>query len=221
MEPEPSHESAREAGLAQQLADFLAPRGTSTAAPLIVALDGRSGTGKSTLARRFSTLVNDVAESPAAAIIESDQFYAGGSAAFWDSLSVSERLDHVIDWRRLRAVLEALRTRGGARWRRFDWDSPGWDTMPAPLHPVHEVCRAAPVVLVEGVYSGRRELSEWVDVSVLLCVDEHDRQRRLRSRERDAFDAAWDRRWSSAEDHYFDTLTTPDRYDLVLSVEQK
>ncbi len=217
MERETSIESAHPVGLAQQLADFLAPFGTSAEQPLIVALDGKSGAGKSTLARCFSTLVNEPAVSPVVAIIESDQFYAGGSAAFWDSLSASQRVEQVIDWRRLRAVLEALRERGNARWRSFDWGSPDWDAPSVPLRLYSEELDATPVLLVEGVYSGRPELSELVDVSVLLRVDENDRLRRLRHREGEAFDAVWHQRWSSAEDYYFDKLATPDRYDLVLS----
>jgi len=217
MERELSLESSGPVELAQQLADFLAPREASAEPPLIVALDGKSGAGKSTLARCFSALLNDAAEAPVVAIIESDQFYAGGSATFWDSLSVSQRQEHVIDWRRLRAVLEALRECGSARWRSFDWGSPGWDAPSAPLQPSRDELDATPVVLVEGVYSGRPELSGLVDVSVLLRVEERDRLRRLRDREGDAFDAVWHQRWSSAEDYYFEELAMPDRYDLVLS----
>ena len=220
MKRQASSDRVHLAELTQQLADWLAPYAAGAEVPLVVALDGRSGVGKSTLARSFSGLANDAAESPAVVLVESDQFYAGGSGALWDSLSPSQRLEHVIDWRRLRAVLKALREAGHARWRRFDWDSPDWDTVPAPLHPAYERCRAAPVVLVEGVYSGRRELSAVVDLRVLLRIDEDDRQRRLRRREGDAYDAAWDRRWSSAEDYYFDTYATPDHYDLVLPAER-
>ena len=220
MKREPSFGSARVFEPEQQLADWLAPHAASAEAPLIVALDGRSGVGKSTLAQSFATLVNDAAEAPVAVIIESDQFYAGGSAAFWDSLSAPQRVEHVIDWRRLRAVLKAIRDVGHARWRCFDWDSPYWDAAPVPLLPGDERCCAAPIVLVEGVYSGRRELSEVVDLRVLMLLDEEDRQRRLRRREGDEFDPVWDRRWSSAEECYFDSYAVPDYYDLVLRAKQ-
>src|SRR5471030_1832332 len=64
-------------------------------APLLVALDGRSGTGKSSLAKL-------VANKVGATIIESDDFYCGLENSAWTSCSAKEKVAQCIDWRRLR-----------------------------------------------------------------------------------------------------------------------
>jgi uridine kinase len=47
-------------------------------APLLVALDGRSGAGKPTLARAVGALVG-------ALVIDGDDFYRGGTDGYWDA----------------------------------------------------------------------------------------------------------------------------------------
>ena len=41
--------------------------------------------------------------------------------------------------------------------------------------------------------------------------------RQLLARSGDDHRPDWDARWSAAEDHYFGTVMTPDRFDLVLA----
>src|SRR5579862_4991483 len=69
--------------------------------PLLVAIDGRSGAGKSTLAAEVAVLTG-------AAVVDGDDFYAGGTAAEWDALTPAERAGRCVDWRRQREVLAAL-----------------------------------------------------------------------------------------------------------------
>lgn len=79
--------------------------------PLLVGLDGRSGVGKSTLARIL-------ADNLDAAVIEGDDFYAGGIELRTDS--PASRAAACIDWTRQRSVLEALSAGRPAYWRAFD-----------------------------------------------------------------------------------------------------
>jgi uridine kinase len=62
--------------------------------PTLVAIDGRSGVGKSTFAKRLARLRET-------AIIEGDDFYAGGVGLRTDS--PAERAESCIDWRRQRS----------------------------------------------------------------------------------------------------------------------
>lgn len=70
--------------------------------PLLVALDGRSGVGKSTLAQFIAQEVGGV-------VVQGDDFFAGGPDAEWDARSVEAKVADCIDWRRLhKEVLEPL-----------------------------------------------------------------------------------------------------------------
>ena len=69
--------------------------------PILVALDGRSAAGKSTLAASVAPLVHAV-------VLDGDDFYSGGSADRWEAMSAAEKVSHCIDWKRQRAVLEKL-----------------------------------------------------------------------------------------------------------------
>jgi len=182
---------------------------------VFVGLDGRSGAGKSTLALAFSARLG-LGTVGTVTVIEGDDFYAGGSAATWDRRSIVERADRVIDWRRQRAVLEQLRNPGVAQWRAFDWAADDWDSDVIPLAESPTHARRGSVVLLEGAYACRPELHDLLDLRVLLDVPRSVRRQRLLGRDGAAYHADWDARWSGAEDHYFDAIMTPERFDLVL-----
>ena len=173
--------------------------------PLTVALDGRSGAGKSTLARA-------VADAIGATVIESDDFYAGGSGESWDAMSAADKAAYVIDWRAQRPVLEALHRGEPVSYHPYDWDdeaNDGW----AP-HVVTVV--PAPVVILDGAYSARPELADLLDLRVLLMIDDDVRRAQLLAREGDLYRSDWEARWTEAELHYFGTVMPPDAFDLVL-----
>lgn len=167
-------------------------------APFVVAIDGRSGAGKSTVARALAARLG-------ATVIEGDDFYAGGVALRTDP--PRDRARDCIDWRRLRAAIEALRRGEDATYHAFDWDR-----FDGALRPEATTLAPAPVVIVEGVYSGRPELADVVDLRVFLGVDEEDRVRRLVARE--GAIGEWEQAWHEAELVYFAHVAPP--FDLVL-----
>lgn len=174
-------------------------------APLVLALDGRSGTGKSTMAAAVAACLSSCT------VIEGDQFYAGGSNEYWESLPAADMADRVIDWSRQRPVLEALRDGRDAVWHPFDWTTsePGLAAEPW-------VSPAAAVIILDGAYSARPELADLVDVRVLVEAPDDVRRARLVEREGEAYTTDWQARWTAAEDHYFKTVLTPDTVDLRL-----
>jgi uridine kinase len=193
------------------------------AGPLVVGLDGRSGSGKSTVAAAVADALergDDGADSVLVTVIEGDSFYGGGCAASWDRRTPAENAALVIDRHRQQTVLEDLRRQGTATWHPFDWDSERWDQEPSPLAARPITAVAAPVVLLEGAYSCRPDLAHLLDLRVLLDVAPDLRRRRLVEREGDDHRPDWDARWSAAEDHYFGTIMPPDRFDLVLAPDR-
>jgi uridine kinase len=174
--------------------------------PVVVGLDGRSGVGKSTLAGQLVPLLD-------ARLISGDDFYAGGTDEEWAARSPIERLEFVFDWRRMRAdALEPLRDGRSASWRPFNWQ-----TMEGLSEEVI-VREPGQVIVLDVVYSGRPELSDLVDVAVLLTLDDDVRRARLVKREGAPYMASWQALWESAEDHYFSAVRKPESYDVVISV---
>lgn len=172
--------------------DALAARITqlarATAHPVVVALDGRSGSGKSTLAARLAGRL------PGCGVIEGDDFYAGGTGLRSDP--PAERAAACIDWRRQRAVLQALRAGRTARWQAFDWDAFDGSLCATPT-----VLAPAPVVLLEGTYSARPELADLLDLRVRVTTPDALRLARLQAREGGI--GPWEAQWLDAEVAWF------------------
>lgn len=175
------------------------------AAPLVVALDGRSGTGKSTLAQQLARAVDAV-------VINADDFYAGGTAEEWLARTPQQRAAGVIDWHRLsEEVIEPLRACRSARYHPFDFNH----GVGLARHVI--TCSPSPVVILDGAYSGRPELADLVELAVLVELPDGLRRRWLIAREGAAFMNAWHPLWDAAEDYYFAHICPPSRYDLVLT----
>ncbi|MFK7802916.1 MAG: uridine kinase [Anaerolineae bacterium] len=198
--------------IARPLIDYLQQRLAENKRPVYVALDGRSGAGKSTLA----AAVAEALGQEIVTVIEGDQFYGGGSSATWDAKSTAEKVDGVIDWRRQRELIIALKQDGVAEWHTFDWESDDWDADAIPLSAEKICCTETPVMLLEGAYSARPELAVLFDLRLLLHVPKEVRRAQLLAREGDEYRSDWEARWSAAEDYYFGELVPADRFDMVL-----
>jgi uridine kinase len=190
-------------GAARVLCARIAVLRAAADTPLLVALDGRSGAGKSTLAREVGGLVG-------ALVLDGDDFYRGGTDAFWDALSPAEKVELAIDWERQRSLLVQLGRGEAVSWRPYDWDADD-GRLGAPI-----TAGPAPVVLLDGAYSARPELAPLLGLRVLLDVARDTRRGRLLRREGERDRAKWEARWGQAEDLYFDVMMPPEAFDLVL-----
>ena len=193
------------------LAARLAELSSTYDRPLVVALDGRSSAGKSTLAAWL-------AEQLSAHVIEGDDFYSGGHGIEWDQMTPQERYVYCIDWRRLRPVIRLLREGQTAAWHPFDWSSTDGRRLSdaTTLDP-------ADIVIVEGVYSARPETADLVDIRVLLDTPADVRAHRFANRPRqtswtsvDADRQRWADRFSAAEGYYLRWVMPARAFDLVV-----
>jgi uridine kinase len=176
--------------------------------PVLVALDGRSGVGKSTLAARVATEVG-----VSALVIDGDDFYRGGDDAYWNALGPAEKVDLAIDWRRQRTLLECLLHGHPATWRPYDWDADDGRL-------AGEITASpADLVILDGAYSARPELADLFSLRVLLDAARDIRRARLLQREGERDRAEWEARWSEAEDLYFDHLMAKSAFDIVLALD--
>lgn len=176
-------------------------------APLLIALDGRSGAGKTTLACSLRASV-------AAAVVTADDFYAGGSNDGWLRRRPRERVEGVLDWVRLRDVaLKPLLARQPASWHPLDFQRGvgwvGWKSQVVTVEP-------ADIVLVDGAYSSRPELGDLIDLTVLVEAPESTRRERIRKREGDQTAERWHRVWDAAEDLYFNDIRPRTFFDQIV-----
>jgi uridine kinase len=190
-------------GVVDALTEAIRARRQGQSTPVLVALDGRSATGKSTLAGL-------VGHRLGALVIDSDDFYRGGTDAYWDAMEAAQKMDLVIDWARQQAVLERLHRREAATWRPYDWEvddgSLADEFTGGP----------AEIVILEGAYSARPELAGLLSLRVLLQLPREVRRKRLLQREGEQYRAEWEARWGVAEDLYFERVMPPEAFDLVL-----
>jgi para-aminobenzoate synthetase len=184
------------------LADLLAARAEGLDRPFTVALDGRSAAGKTTLAAVLAGILD-------AAVIEGDDFYAGGTEVRSDR--PADLVAACIDWPQQRAVLEALRSGGQAAWHAFDWDA-----FDGRACAELTVLAPKPIVILEGVYSARPELSDLIDLAVFVRADEGVREARLIAREGQI--GPWERQWHAAEDYYFEFVRPLTSFDALIDV---
>src|SRR6266699_327743 len=165
---------------------------------LVVAIDGRNVSGKTTVAAA-------VAQAIGAVIVPCDDFFAASvSDAEWDRRTPEQRAGDAIDWRRLRReAIDPLRAGRTARWYAFDFlAGPRRDgTYPLQTTPTKRVPKR--IVVLDGAYSARPELADVLDLSVLVEAAVTTRETRLAAREAPEFLRQWHARWDLAEEHYF------------------
>lgn len=174
--------------------------------PILVAIDGRSGTGKSTIAK---TIANSLGGTE----IISDDFWIGGSNDLWDTRTPQEKADLAIDWERLRKeVLEPLLSNKSASWYPFDWESGrGLSSKKIKKNPTK-------LIVLDGAYSTRPELQDIIDLSVLVKIhDDSVRRTRLVGREGETYMNDWHRRWDPAEEHYFKKIRPQSDFDIIIT----
>ncbi|WP_229230269.1 chorismate-binding protein [Sinomonas cyclohexanicum] len=150
--------------------------GGSGPRPVVVAIDGRSGAGKTSLAVELAAALR---EHRTVALVHLEDLYPG-----WDGLGEGIR-------RCAEQVLAALSQGKPARWRAWDWA--------AGAEGPERVTQPADVVLVEGVGAGAGPLRALSDALVWVEAPAEERKRRALARDGDVYAPHWDR-WAAQEE---------------------
>lgn len=166
--------------------------------PFVVALDGGSGSGKSTLSACLERELGAV-------VIPCDDFCAVNIPdSVWLTCSPKEKARDVIDWRRVyKEALAPLLKGETAKWYAFDFKAGPAADGTYPMQTTYTIREPQPIIVLDGIYSARPELSEWVDLAVLVDVPIEIRHQRLAQREEAEFLDEWHDRWDVAEVYYF------------------
>jgi uridine kinase len=176
--------------LIEQIAQLVAAAPPRAGASRVLAIDGRSGSGKTSLAGRL-------AERLDAPMVQLEQLYPG-----WDGLQAG--IDLLVE-----AVLVPLSSGRVAQVPRYDW-LVGRFVEPWPLeHPR--------VLIVEGVGAGARAAAAFASVVVWLELSADVREQRALARDGDVFRPHWGR-WAAQEDALLAREQTRARADLVVEL---
>ena len=179
--------------------------------PIVVAIDGGSGSGKSSLAALIQNPMD-------VALIPLDDFFSAHIPdQQWDPFTPEEKLEHVFDWKRLRQqVIEPLLRGETARWQAFDFIAGPQPDGTYPMQNEYKHLKPAPVILIEGAYSASPPLADLIDLAVLVDVPTEVRHARLVDREAHAFLSRWHALWDPVEDHYFNHVRPKETFDIVI-----
>lgn len=140
-----------------ELIRLIAPGAAPIGRPRIVAVDGRGGGGKTTLAERLRARVPD------AVVVHTDDVAWGHSRFGWADLLIG-------------GILEPLHRGASVSYRPPGWEPAGRDG--------HLDIPAAPLVVIEGVGASRREVTGLIDAAVWVQSDFAEARRRGLARDR-------------------------------------
>ena len=154
----------------------------------MVAIDGRSGAGKSSLAATLARQLD-------APVVSLEGLYGG-----WDGLE--RGIDLLVS-----EVLKPLAAGRAARVPRYDWVAGEWAD-PLLLEPPE-------VLIAEGVGAGAGRAAAFESLLVWLEVPAPTRKKRALDRDGETFAPHWDQ-WAAQEDQLLARERTPDRADIII-----
>jgi uridine kinase len=158
---------------------------TTSRVPTIVGIDGPVGAGKTSLCDALATL------SPAISVVHMDDFFVPPALR----VAPDEEFGRQIDWRRvLEQVVVPLTNGLPGRYQRFDWPT-------YALQEWHDI-PAGGIVLLDGVYSTREEISPFLDHRAWVSVPRDLGLERGIQRDGEESRDWWMTDWVEDEDRY-------------------
>ena len=169
------------------------------ARPVLVALDGRCGSGKTTLAAQLTE------RFPQSITVHTDDFYLPPSRRVtgWEKIPCAN-----MDIQRLRDEVVAPARAGQAFSCQAYSCREGAYLPPRPLGP-------APLVIVEGSYSHHPSLAPYYDIRIFVTCPPDEQARRLREREGERY-SNFVERWIPLEEGYFAEFGIEDKAEMMV-----
>ena len=166
--------------------------------PLFIAIDGRCGSGKTTLGEALAKRLH-------ASLIHMDDFY----------LRMEQRTEARfqepggnVDYERFFTdVIQPLQRNKDFSYRPFDCRI--WD-LGTPV-----TVKATPITVIEGSYACHPSLFKYYDLRIFLTVDKEEQMRRILKRNGPEKAEMFRNRWIPLEEHYFSSFEPEDRCQLV------
>ena len=167
--------------------------------PLVLALDGRCGSGKTTLANALAR------QFPASIVLRTDDFYLPPSQRVhgWEKMPCAN-----IDFARLRD--EALRPAYAGQPVQYR----AYSCRKGAYQPAQELA-AQPLVILDGSYSHHPLLAGYETLRVFMTCSKEEQTRRLQAREGERYEN-FAARWIPLEEGYFAQYRIEEQADFVV-----
>lgn len=181
-------------------------RGGFPQRPFIIAIDGRCGAGKTTLATALKNAIERRIPKPIITVIHMDDFYPRPEQRTEQRYKTpGGNVDHE---RFKEEVLEKLLVNKAFSYRPFD-------CMSMKLSDPVSV-EASHVVIIEGSYCLHPELRENYDLKIFLDIDPKEQRERILSRNGEEKLTQFIQRWIPMEELYFEHCAVRDCADVIL-----
>ena len=167
---------------------------------VVIAIDGRSASGKTTLAKHLTEITG-------AGLIHMDDFFLP------EPLRTDARLSqpggNVHYERFLSEVLPMLSSGEAFSYQAFDCEK-------MRMGALKHVAKS-PLRIVEGAYSCHPELGNYMGLKVFCHVEPEEQLQRIRERNGNEMAAIFKSRWIPMEELYFDAFPLADKADVTLN----
>lgn len=173
----------------------------SAARPLVIGIDGQSGSGKTVLSK---ALVENLAANHEVTILRLEDLYPG-----WDGLEAGMEIFS-------RDVLPKLAAGETATYQTWDWNA---GTEPGGAPGVRATMEPTEVIICEGVGVGARQNRPLLDVLIWLRVPDDVRYDRAMRRDGATYRSQWEN-WAAQERRMLDQDQIYDAADLVLVADE-
>ncbi|WP_078380752.1 uridine kinase family protein [Sutcliffiella halmapala] len=172
-------------------------------ATLLIGIDGCGGSGKSTLADKMRTECSNVS------VVHIDDFYLPSSQIV-KAPPENKSIGADYDWKRVQnQVLGPISQNKEGHYQRYDWvtdELAEWHTVPI-----------RGIVIIEGVYSIRKELSNQYDLTIWVDCPRETRLSRGLERDGEKARDKWENNWMISEDIYVEEHKPNERADLIVN----
>lgn len=169
---------------------------------LLIGIDGSGGSGKSTLPEKIKENCTNLT------VVHMDDFYFP-SSQIKNIHPAQKPVGADFDWERLlNQVLEPLSQDREGKYQRYDWKTDElaeWHIVPV-----------GGIVIIEGVYSTRKELASKYDYKIWVECSREIRLSRGLNRDGEEARGMWEKNWMISEDIYVEDHKPSERAELVV-----
>ncbi len=168
--------------------------------PIIIAIDGRAASGKTTLTKRF--------EKDGITVIHTDDFYRAKNEK--GELEISE-FDGNFDFNRFKREVVDNLTQKSFSYGVFDCRE---------QKIVKTVSVALPkCIIIEGTYSHNPNLGDYADLKVFFNIEENTQKERIIKRNGESAYENFKKLWIQAEERYFNHYGIKQMSDYIVTEE--